>query len=422
MMTNRKPTVIKNNSLEILKQSFEEILPSKDGRTPISPLEFIIALVFCYLGDSKISSLESIRREMKNNLNKNIKRSAFWERLAGNRTKGYLKNIVAKLMSKFSSTLLMGNNILKQLNVSAIWIIDSSTITLKDGAKGYYPGSGSAAGIKWHACFDALSGTMEWFQLSPSSTNDRKCFPDLALLKNKLIIFDLGYYDYGLLLAIDKAGGFFLSRLKSNATVTLVKAIKGVPKKAVGKSLLSLNFSRKKGTIIEVLIKKVSKKETLQCRAIGFWNPDKRQYHWYLTNLIIAAPLIYPLYRIRWQIELIFKACKNSLNANQITSENKNIIESLLLASIASYLSTYTILDNSLFHIIEKKKYSISFQRVCKIAVILNRDFIRFLLIPLKKHLDQLLIKIELFADEITDPNYRRRKTSIGIMNELTAA
>lgn len=370
-MRNKKLTMIKKNSLEILKQSFEGILPSKDGRTSISPLEFIIALVFCYLGDSKISSLESIRREMKNNLNKSIKKSAFWERLAGNRTKGYLKDIVAKLMSEFSSTLLTGNNILKQLNVSAIWIIDSSTITLKDGAKGCYPGSGSAAGIKWHACFDALSGTMEWFQLSPSSTNDRKCFPDLALLKNKLIIFDLGYYDYGLLLAIDKAGGFFLSRLKSNATVTLVEVIKGVPKKAIGKSLLSLNFSRKKEAIIEVIIKKVSKKEILQCRAIGFWNPDKKQYHWYLTNLIVVAPLIYPLYRVRWQIELIFKACKNSLNANQITSENKNIIESLLLASITSYLSTYTILDNSMFHITENKRHSISYQRICKIAVIL---------------------------------------------------
>ena len=72
------------NSLEILKQCFKEVLPSEDGRTPISPLEFITALIFSYLGDSKISSLESIRREMKNNLNKDIKRSAFWERLAGN--------------------------------------------------------------------------------------------------------------------------------------------------------------------------------------------------------------------------------------------------------------------------------------------------------------------------------------------------
>ena len=266
----------KDNSLNILKQSFEGILPSNDNRSNISPLEFIITLVFCYLGDSKTFSLESIRREMKNNLDKNISRSAFWERLAGNRTKGYLKEMVAKLMHQFSSTQLMGCDLLKQLNVSAVWIIDSSTITLKEGAKKHFSGSGSAVGIKWHACFNVLSGTMEWFQLSSSSTNDRKCFPDLNLLKNKLIIFDLGYYDYGLLLAIDKIGGFFLSRLKSNAVVSIIKVIQGLPKKAVGESLLSLNINHKKGAIIEVLIEKVSNGEKLQCRAIGFWNPDKK--------------------------------------------------------------------------------------------------------------------------------------------------
>ncbi len=45
--------MLKDNSLEILKQSFEGILPSKDNRSNISPLEFIVTLVFCYLGDSK---------------------------------------------------------------------------------------------------------------------------------------------------------------------------------------------------------------------------------------------------------------------------------------------------------------------------------------------------------------------------------
>lgn len=134
---------------------------------------------------------------------------------------------------------------------------------------------------------------------------------------------------------------------------------------------------------------------------------------------MVAASLIYPLYRVRWQIELIFKACKNSLNANQITSENKNIIESLLLASIASYLSTYTLLDNALPHLNEDQKHAISFQRICKVAVNISQNFISFLLVSSKKCLNKLLRKIQLFSDEIIDPNYKKRKTSIGIMYEF---
>jgi hypothetical protein len=57
-----------NNSLDILKESFKKILPPKDKRMTISPLEFIINLIFCYLGDSKTSSLESIRKSMQKNL------------------------------------------------------------------------------------------------------------------------------------------------------------------------------------------------------------------------------------------------------------------------------------------------------------------------------------------------------------------
>ena len=66
-----------NNSLDILKQTFENILPPKDKREKISSLEFIINLIFCYFPDSKICSLESIRRAMKSNLKIDIKKTLF---------------------------------------------------------------------------------------------------------------------------------------------------------------------------------------------------------------------------------------------------------------------------------------------------------------------------------------------------------
>lgn len=260
---------------------------------------------------------------------------------------------------------------------------------------------------------------MEWFKLSPSLTHDSQCFPDISSLKNKLIIFDLGYFEYSLLLSISEIGGFFLSRLKSNSVVYVIKDVQNFPKKYIEKSLLSVRFKGEKKSIVEALVKKECEAGVLQCRAIGFWNPDKNKYHWYLTNLTAAACVIYPLYRVRWQIELIFKACKRSLNANRITSGNKNIIESLLLASMVAHLSTYTILSNSLSYLDPQQKQAISFQRIAKVAALLNQEFIRFLLSSSKKELDALLEKIVLFSDEIFDPNYRHRKTSMGVMCEL---
>jgi putative transposase len=398
---------------EIMKQAFERVIPAQDGRTDISPLMFLVVLVFSYLGDSKTFSLECIRRTMQSHLNKKISRSAFWERLSRRRLKQHLRAVVAELMKAFSAKTLRCEKLLEQLKVTAILVHDSSSITLREGAKARFPGTGSKAGIKWHACFNALTGVVEWFRLTPSRTHDRKCFPDLPLLKGKLILFDLGYFDYDLMLAIDNIGGFFLSRLKSNAVISVVEVVQGLSKRALGKSLLSLDLPRKKGEIIEAIVEKVCQAGTLRYRAIGFWNPVEKCYHWYVTNLTVPACIIYPLYRFRWQIELIFKACKNSLNANQITSGDKNIIESLLLASIAAHLCTHTILTSSLTHLDEEQQQAISFQRIAKVAVVLSREFVMFLLHRAKEHLDHLLEKIKLFASELFDPNYKKRETSL---------
>lgn len=124
-----------SNSLEILRQSFQNLLPPIDKRMTISPLEFIVTLIFHYLGDSKTSSIESIRKSMKDHLGKGIKRSSFWERLASNQLKKHLHMIIAELIEQFNSTFSIGKDILTLLNVSAIILLDSSTITLIDSAK-----------------------------------------------------------------------------------------------------------------------------------------------------------------------------------------------------------------------------------------------------------------------------------------------
>jgi hypothetical protein len=43
-----------SNPLDVLKQCFEKIIPSQDARTTINPMEFVVCLVFCYLGDMPI--------------------------------------------------------------------------------------------------------------------------------------------------------------------------------------------------------------------------------------------------------------------------------------------------------------------------------------------------------------------------------
>ena len=294
--------------------------------------------------------------------NISISSGAFWERLAGNRFKKIMLSLVEELISNSIGKPLHDSNILQLLKVTGIYVIDSSIIKLCDRSLKKFPGVSTKAGIKWHACFDLLSGKLEWFKLTPSKVNDRKCFPDIELIKGKLIIFDLGYFDYGLIFELITAGAFFLCRLKSNSVVTIKEVVLGFEPSCIGKLLLtSCDLNTYQGKILEATIEKNVKKDILICRAIGFWNPSNNCYHWYLSNLSVAAAIIYPLYRLRWQIELIFKACKNSLNADAIPSANKNIIESLLLASIAANLSSQSINEIALNALSPEQGLAISF-------------------------------------------------------------
>lgn len=236
---------------------------------------------------------------MKDKTGKKLSRSSFWERLATERLKNLLKAVISKLLTQLGTTIIGPNGLLKQLGVIDILLVDSCIFTLWDGAADDFPGVKTNAGVKMHTCFNPLSGKFSWFEITPSSTHDRKCFPDLQSLVGKLVIVDLGYWDFCLLWAIDNIGGFFLSRIKSGSVIYITEFVQENSEKYLGKPLFADPLSLKRGDVIEVKIEKKCKMGILNCRAIAFWNPAYSCYHWYITNLKIAAHLIYPLYRKR---------------------------------------------------------------------------------------------------------------------------
>ena len=199
-----------NQIINRLMQCFEAIIPSQDRRASIEHLSFVVNLVFFSFGDSKTFSLESIRRSMIDCLHKNISRSAFWERLSGKRLTRILRGLIEELMTQFSDTLKVNNGLLEKLGVTAIEVVDSSSITLSEKARDAFPGTRTKSSIKWHASFNLLNdGTLSWFQLTPGRQSDQTCFPNVKSSENKLFIFDLGYWSYELLYSIEKNRKFF---------------------------------------------------------------------------------------------------------------------------------------------------------------------------------------------------------------------
>ena len=399
--------------LKKLCQLFKEVLPEEDARAKLSPLAFITGIIFCFLGDTKSFGLESIRRFLMSCFSVPISKGAFWERLAGNRMKTLLIGLLDHLIKKLPTMHTMSEGMLQQLGVTSIYSLDATQVSLPGGAKDSFPGTYADAGIKWHACIDLISGSMRWFKTTPATVHDRKCFPEIDSLKGKLILFDLGYWDYGLLSSIHSTGGRFLCRIKSNSILLIREVVGGIPQRYIGKKVSFLLSKEKTKSIIECFVEVVSDGESTTYRAIGFWNREGKKYHFYLTNLTVAAKIIAPLYRLRWQIELVFKSCKRSFNLDKrLTSSNNNIIETLILSSIVASFATYIVLHIGAKALTKKQRLALSFQRGAYVVVSLAHEFINCLVHSSRKYRRILLDKIKLLSSEIFEKNYNHRTTT----------
>ncbi len=403
--------------LPVIRQCFQHI-PNSDNRSSISPRAFLVSLVTALVTDSRKRSIACIRRQMMADLSATFARSSFWERLSTERLKKALIGIIPKLATKLAHDFGVTSDILSKLGVNGIFLLDSSSITLPHQARLHYRAPRSnviKSAIKWHLCWNIFSGTSDWFCLSEATVQDRLGFPPFDLLKEALVIFDLGYWDYNLLSDLAEAGCYYLSRVKSNAVIQ----IEALPfrqqwKYPLGKNIFDINWKKFRGDIIEVLGSiNIDDTQTLQTRIIGFWNPTSKVYHWYATNLQVSPKLIYPLYRIRWQLELVFKAGKTSLCLADAPSSNPNIIVSLVLASIVSNLIAQPIATHALKNAQDDVKLAKSVQRATKVFVHIAKDLAEYLISGKRKAVAKLILKIESLITELVDPNHKRRPTSL---------
>ncbi len=107
--------------------------------------------------------------------------------------------------------------------------------------------------------------------------------------------------------------------------------------------------------------------------------------------------MIYPLYKVRWQIELMFKGCKQSFNLDKrlLVSNNDNLIESLILSSIIASFATHVVLNVSIDELTKEEKIAVSYQRLASVVVLLSRDFIRSLTRSSARYASRLIDKIK---------------------------
>lgn len=405
-----------------IKGCFGVTLPARDPRAKIQPIDFITSLV-CSFGtkDGRVKSISSLRKSVIEITRETISRGSFWERLATKKLMRFTQLLLSALMSELCVQLGVGASILPALGVIRIFLLDASSFTLPEGARETFPAPRSnviASALKVHVLYDLFGGLVAWFDITPGTTHDRKGFPPLDLLVGALIIFDLGYWDYQLLKDMIVLNIFFLSRVKSGAKIKVVKVVSCVSKTCIGFDLHSGRLSGFRGKIVEVIGQFIvpKTKEAFECRIVGFWNPNRSEYHWYATNLKVSSVLIYPLYRLRWQLELVWKAWKSFLHLDEIKSSNRNIIITLTLIGMCVGMISEAISISTLNSHAAEKQAAFSVQRAASLFLRIGKHLFQFICRMGRGVKQSLLETIKIFEHELYDPNYKKRNSSVRLL------
>ena len=186
-------------------------------------------------------------------------------------------------------------------------------------------------GLKVHLMLEQHQHNPVYLNITSPNVNDIVDAHQIRLEAGAVYVFDKGYCDYGWWQQIEEAGATFVTRLKRNAAVDVVKS------------------SPCQGGVIladeEITFRHRSNRSHHQNRLYGktlrriqVHRDDKSALILLTNDRGSSAEDIAELYRKRWQIELFFKWIKQNLKLKRFLGRSENAVILQIYTAIISYL------------------------------------------------------------------------------------
>ena len=151
---------------------------------------------------------------------------------------------------------------------------------------------------------------------------------DLRLKAGTILAVDRGYNDYVWFGELTQHGVFFVTRMKTNTVYTIVEEC-AVPEKG---NVLS-------DQIVSVPSLRRHSEMPVLFRRIEYWNADKQEILVFFTNLLhLAASTVAAIYKDRWQIELFFKALKQTAKVKSFLGTSANAVKTQVWTALIAML------------------------------------------------------------------------------------
>jgi hypothetical protein len=242
-------------------------------------------------------------------------------------------------------------------------ICDSTTISLPKKLKNLFEGLGgknAIAALKVQALFSVIKKTFVWLQLFSAKCSDGSFTAKIVerLKAGELIIFDLGYFSIKSFKDIMAKGAYFVSRVKTNALyyincpendgvfkeiniLHILRNSEGVVDQWIyvsGKKLhVRLVAIRLPEDKINERRRKANKKAKQNGKTLSSYELELLAWNILITNVsekMLSFETICELYRIRWQIELIFKSWKGCFEIDKMNNVGEDYFKCIFYGKL----------------------------------------------------------------------------------------
>ena len=222
-------------------------------------------------------------------------------------------------------------------------LIDSTVLRLREFLAKKFPAcrtNHTKAAAKMHTVMSLKKAQVERMLVTAETVNDSKAFEVGPWAKARLLLFDLGYFSWAFFARIVEEHGYFISRLKSSCN-GVVKKVRIGMRGPVGSIGRKLKECIPQGGVSDIDVEYGQGKQRIILRTICIFDPRTREEHWYVTNLSpreFSAEEIAELYRLRWQIELLFKELKSDVAIDDLRSKREEVILCHIYAALITVI------------------------------------------------------------------------------------
>ena len=313
----------------------------------ITPYRLALGLIEVF-ATMQVKTIADVHRAFNALCNTTVHYKPFHNQLVKATFPTVMRGLCEQLMARLTSEVLRFAPQSPFAQFTHITIHDGTSFAVKSTLKKTFPGRFtkiSPAAVELHVSMELLSEGLETVTLTPDKESEVHHAPAPNRMRGGLFLADRMFFIKAYLAEIIAHGGYFIVKTKGviNPMIRQAHTREGGALKRFQN--LPLKSVKSKVSKYQALDLDVAWEGELEARVIVTWDAKNKRPRYLVTNLPRAEFTLEQIgdaYRLRWQVELMFKEWKSYTSLHAFDTSKANIAEGLIWAALcAAILKRY---------------------------------------------------------------------------------